>query len=722
MEKVVYRITGMSCVNCAARIDKALNETAGIGRAAVNFAMGELLVEYEPERIRPAEIEGIVTGLGYGIGRAAGGESLVELANEQRRQLRWCLLAMALALPIMATMTIHGNRSVGWLSLLLATAAQFSAGLTFYRGAWYSLKNGSANMDVLVALGTSAAYGYSLVAFLAGWHGGVFFETSAMLIAFIRLGKYLEARARGAAGRALQQLLTLQPERARLLVDGVEQEVAATEVRAGDLLLVRPGESFPVDGEIVAGSGSVDESLVTGESLPVEKAAGDPVVGATVNLDGLLTIRATGVGEDTALARIVRMVQEAQADKAPIQRFADRVSGVFVPVVLLLAAATFLVWHFPLGYDFLFAFRLATAVVVIACPCAMGLATPTAIMVGSGIGLRQGILVRRGSALERLAGLNLLLMDKTGTLTVGRPRLAEFRTATGIADGYFLERLAAAGNLSNHPLARAAADYAAGQGIVPTEPAAGSERSGAGVACRYGGAELLFGSQRFLAEHGIDCLPLAEVAAGFAATGRSLVWLAVDGQLAGVAAFADPLKESSPAALAELRRLGIRCVMLTGDNRAVAAAVAGQLELDDFIAEVRPEGKGELVSGSRQPGVVVGMVGDGINDAPALARADLGIAIGSGTDVAKETGDIVLVRSDLMDVVRAVRLGRATLTKVKQNLFWALLYNVIGIPVAAGLLYPAFGITLKPEYAGLAMALSSVSVVTNSLLLKRIKL
>jgi Cu+-exporting ATPase len=720
MTKSNYQISGMSCVNCAARIDKSLNGMSGITRASVNFAMSELVVEYDEKLTSASAIEQAVSDLGYGI-RGGRGESVSELQGEVRSQRYWFLFSLVLSLPIMATMTLHDNRAVGWLNLVLAAVVQFSAGLAFYRGAWYAVRSGSANMDVLVALGTTAAFGYSVVAFLSGWHGGIFFETSAMLITFIRLGKYLEVRARGAASMALQKLLNLQPERARLLVDGSERDVAVQQVKAGDLLVVRPGESFPVDGEIVAGESSVDESLVTGESRPVEKTPGDPVIGATINLGGLLRVRATGVGEDTALARIVRMVQDAQSDKAPIQRFADRVSARFVPAVLLLAAATFAGWYLFSEQGFVFAFRLATAVVVIACPCAMGLATPTAIMVGSGIGLAGGILVRRGSVLESIASITVLLLDKTGTITEGRPVFSGYSTAAGIDGDFFLERLAAAGSLSTHPLSRAAAEGAGRGRSFPVEAVDSEERSGLGVACSYKGSRLLLGSRRFLEESGVACGPLADEADRFAGEGQSLVWLAVDNSVAGIAAFTDPIKKGSVAAVAALRAMGIKCVMISGDNRSVAAAVAASLSLDGFEAEILPEGKQQVVSEYKAKGFSVGMVGDGINDAPALALADVGIAIGSGTDVAKETGDIVLVRDDLMDVVRAIRLGRATLAKVKQNLFWALFYNVVGIPVAAGALYPAFGITLKPEYAGLAMALSSVSVVTNSLLLKRKK-
>ena len=790
MHHQLYKITGMSCVNCAGRIEKKLSSLAGVRTAVVNFPMEQLKVEYDPALIQAERIEAEIVALGYGASRAdndgelrfgvrgmhcancaatlekkllahpavsavvvnfAREEALVrfdpaginrqeivalvaeagyEAVAEQRgadetglsAQRNWFIFSLVASLPIMATMPLHHNPLVGWMNLALAAIVQFTAGLTFYRGSWYALKNRSANMDVLVALGTSAAFFYSLFAFfgLIGSRSEVFFETSAMLIAFIRLGKYLEARARGRAGDALRKLLKLQADRARLLVDGEEREVPASQVKVGDLLVVRPGETIPVDGEVVAGSSTVDESMVTGESLPVEKEPGAAVTGATGNRTGVLTIRATRVGEETLLAQIVRMVAEAQADKAPIQRFADRVSAVFVPVVLLLALLTFAAWFYGFHHDFLFAFRLAIAVVVIACPCAMGLATPTAIMVGSGVGLNRGILVKKGSVLEHISRLQAVLLDKTGTLTRGEPALTDVATCAGMDDERFLALLAAAESGSNHPLAQAAVRGAAGRGIAAGAVTDYRETGGRGVACIFEGATLLAGNAAFMAESGIDVAPLADRSGRLSAAGKSLAYVAADGVLAGVAAFADQLKETSVPAVAELKRLGIATYMITGDHADVAEAIAREAGVDGFEAEVLPERKQQVVKEYQARGLFVGMVGDGINDAPALAQADVGIAIGSGTDVAKETGDVVLVRDDLMDVVRAVRLGRATLAKVKQNLFWALFYNVLGIPVAAGLLYYPFGITLKPEFAGLAMAFSSVSVVTNSLLLKRV--
>jgi Cu+-exporting ATPase len=692
-----------------------VGEAAGVSSATVNFAAEELTVEYDPAVTGPEAIAVLVKEMGFTAGGA-------DRSGEYLSQRNWFIASLLLSLPIMLTMAMHESPAVGWINLFLASAVQFSAGLTFYRGSWFALKSGSANMDVLIALGTSAAYFYSLLAFFGafGPHGDVFFETSAMLIAFIRLGKYLEARARGKAGESLKKLLKLQADKARLLVDGEEREIPASLVKVGDILVVRPGETIPVDGEVLEGNSSVDESMVTGESMPSEKMPGDKVTGATVNRSGLLRVRAGRVGNDTLLAQIVRMVAEAQADKAPIQRFADRVSGVFVPVVLALAALTFLIWYVPLHREFLFAFKLAIAVVVIACPCAMGLATPTAIMVGSGIGLARGILIKRGSVLENIAGVQLLLLDKTGTLTTGEPVLTDLVPAPLVTIDRLLECLAAAESQSNHPLAQAALGGALLRGTMAGPVTDYRERGGFGVSCIYDGRPLLAGNLRLLAEGGIETGALGDDAKRLVAGGNSLIHVALGGKFLGTAAFADPLKESSALAVSELKRMGISTCMITGDRREVAAAIAQQAGVESFEAELLPGGKKDVVKGCRARGLRVAMVGDGINDAPALAAADIGIAIGSGADVAKETGDVVLVRDDPMDVVRAIRLGKATLAKVRQYLFWALFYNILGIPVAAGALYYPFGITLKPEFAGLAMAFSSVSVVANSLLLKRL--
>ncbi|AAR35825.1 heavy metal translocating P-type ATPase [Geobacter sulfurreducens] len=715
-----FGVRGLHCASCVANLEKKLLADPAVSAAVVNLAQEEALVRFDPSRLGKADIFALVVAAGYTPvePEAEGGEAAAELKGQRN----WFIASLLLSLPIMATMTLHDNRAVGWMNLVLASAVQFSAGLTFYRGSWFALKNRSANMDVLVALGTSAAYFYSLFAFFGafGEHGGhVFFETSAMLIAFIRLGKYLEARARGKAGEALKKLLRLQADKARLVTGDQEREVPASAVRVGDLVRVRPGETIPVDGEVVEGTSSVDESMVTGESIPADKGPGAAVTGATVNRSGVLLVRATRIGEETLLSQIVRMVREAQADKAPIQRFADRVSGVFVPVVIALSALTFALWFWGLHQEFLFAFKLAISVVVIACPCAMGLATPTAIMVGSGVGLSRGILVKRGSVLENISRVQAILLDKTGTLTRGEPSLTDLVPAPGVTEERLLAVLAAAESRSNHPLAQAAVSGAAGRGVVPAPVDGYRETEGGGVACVLDGEPVTAGSARFLVGAGIDTSPLEQAASRLAGEGKSLILVAEAGRLLGVAALADRLKESSPRAVAELKRMGIATCMITGDHREVAAAVAREAGVDSFEAEVLPGRKEEIVREYQAKGYFTAMVGDGINDAPALARADVGIAIGGGTDVAKETGDVILVRDDLMDAVRAIRLGRATLAKVKQNLFWALFYNILGIPVAAGVLYYPLGITLRPEFAGLAMAFSSVSVVTNSILLRR---
>jgi Cu+-exporting ATPase len=719
--EITFGVRGLHCASCVNTLEKKLREHPSVSTAIVNLATETAFVRFDPQRLTVSNVFGLVHAAGYTPVELHDATATAD--DDLRIQRTWLIFALCASLPIMLTMGMHSNRAVMQFNLLLATAVQFSAGLTFYRGAWSSIKNHSANMDVLVALGTSAAYFYSLLAYfgLLGPHREVFFETSAMLIAFIRLGKYLEARARGKAGAALSKLLHLQADKARLVTDAGEKEVPASIVRVGDILLVRPGETIPTDGELVEGSGAVDEAMVTGESLPVLKKPGDSVTGATINKNGVLRVRATRVGEATLLSQIVRMVRDAQADKAPIQRFADQVSARFVPLVIILATATFLVWFFILHADFLTAFRFAIAVVVIACPCAMGLATPTAIMVGCGIALGRGILVKKGSVLETISRVQVLLLDKTGTLTTGTPVMTDLIPVSRKVDtAKLLECLATAEGHSSHPLAQAAVAAAEKAGIKPGEAQDYEERGGYGITCSFGGFRLAVGNERLMEEEGIALAPLADKAGALAAEGKSLIFVAAGTTLVGVAAFADILKTNSATAVSAFKGMGITTCMITGDHADVAAIVARQAGVDSFEAEVLPGRKQEVVKEYQCRGLNVAMVGDGINDAPALARAEVGIAIGGGTDVAKETGDIVLMRDDLLDVVRAIQIGRATLAKVKQNLFWALFYNILGIPIAAGLL-SHYGMVLKPEYAGLAMALSSVSVVLNSIMLRRIE-
>jgi Cu+-exporting ATPase len=717
-----FGVRGLHCASCVARLEKKLLESPAITLAIVNLATETAFVRFDPDHLSPPDIFDIVNAAGYTPVELSESDQAIEDSLQSQRN--WFIFALAASLPIMFTMGIHSNRAVMQLNLLLATAVQFSAGLIFYRGAWSALKNRSANMDVLVALGTSAAYFYSLAAYfgLLGAQHMVFFETSAMLIAFIRLGKYLEARARGKAGDALKKLLQLQADKARLVTEEGEKDVPASIIRIGDVVLVRAGDTIPVDGDVVDGGGAVDESMVTGEAIPVLKEVGQQVSGATVSINGVMRIRATRIGADTLLSQIVKMVREAQGDKAPIQRFADAVSAWFVPVVLLLSVATFLLWYTLLASDFLTAFRFAVTVIVIACPCAMGLATPTAIMVGSGIALGRGILVRRGSALEIISQIQILLLDKTGTLTRGRPEMTDLIPVSRSVDpDRLLECLATAEAHSTHPLAQAVVTAAREAGIQPGEMRDFEERGGYGISCSYNGTRLLVGNDRLMEESGIALTPLARKAAELTAAGKSLVYVAAGNALVGVAAFADMLKPGSTKAVAELKRMGIQTCMITGDHADVAAIVAKQVGVDSFEAKVLPGRKQDIVKEYQARGMIVGMVGDGINDAPALAQAEIGIAIGGGTDIAKEVGDIVLMRDDLRDAVRAIKIGRATLAKVKQNLFWALFYNILGIPLAAGL-FSRYGLILKPEYAGLAMAFSSLSVVLNSIMLKQIKI
>ena len=712
-----FVIQGMTCANCAQTIEKGVVKLSGVSSATVNFAAEKLSVVYDSSQLQDNDLIVKVKDLGY---RAAS-EDQMDL-KEGNTQLSWLLFAAVLSLPIMPLMwfTPLGANTI-YLIFALSTIVQFSAGLTFYRSAWKSLKNLSTNMDVLVAIGITAAYGYSLLALfnIFGISGEVFFETSAMLITFIRFGKWLEARAKGRASQALKSLLNLQADRALLLVDDKEVEVPASQIKVGDRVVVRPGEKIPVDGIVVEGSSAVDEALVTGESLPVEKTSRDEVTGATINVNGRLIVEATRVGSETVLSQIVRMVEEAQGDKAPIQRLADAVSSWFVPVVVCISLMTFLAWYVFTGAGFLFAFKMAIAVLVIACPCALGLATPTAIMVGSSVGLSSGVLFKKASALENISRLQVILLDKTGTLTKGAFSVTDLLTVDGVSETELIQLAAGIESVSNHPLARAVVQYAEDRAVTYPSVDDVEEVAGYGLICKLDGALLLAGNHRLMERESIRIAHFDTQVNEWAEGGKSVIYVARGGRMMGVLALADTLKEGAAETISRLRQLGLETVMITGDRQAAADAVAAQLGLDHVEAEVLPADKLDVVRRYQEKGRVTVMVGDGINDAPALAQADIGIAIGSGTDVAKETGDIVLVKGDIRDVERSIRLGRKTLAKIKQNLFWAFFYNIVGIPIAAGLLYPAFGIVLKPEFAGLAMAFSSVSVVTNSLLLKR---
>lgn len=719
--KKQFKVSGMTCANCALTIEKKLKSTPGVRLASVNFANETVTVEYDPQTINLIGIFDQVKDAGY-----IPLENKHEMEEERTavKQRNWLIFSTVLSLPIMPLMYLPMSRPIMYIILILATIVQFSAGWTFYRGAYHALKNRSANMDVLVALGITAAYGYS---FMTTFHmffptlffeGPNFFDTSALLITFVRFGKYLEAKAKGRAGQALKRLLELQADKARLLLNGIEKEVAAADLKIGDIVIVKPGERIPLDGEIIEGQASIDEAMLTGESIPVDKGVGDPVIGATINRSGSIKVKTTKTGKDTVLSGIIKMVEDAQGVKPPIQRLADTISNYFVPAVVTLALLTFLIWYFALHSTFVFAFTAAIAVLVIACPCALGLATPTAIMVGSGVGLNRGLLFKSAAVLESISGLQAIGFDKTGTLTKGNPEVTDIIAIAPYKEIELLEIAAAGENPSIHPLAQAVVKRAKRENLPIAEVKDYKEESGHGIICSYQGQPLLIGNMKLMQNHHVDIANVEESFRLLAESGKTTTFVALNGKTIGLIALADVLKESTKEAVSRLHSLGLKTFMITGDNKKVAGVVAEQVGIDEFVAEVLPEDKINVIRRYQQQGFKVAMVGDGINDAPALAQADIGIAIGSGTDVAKETGDVILVRNDLLDVERAIRLGRKTLNKIKQNLFWALIYNAIGIPVAAGILYPVTGKLLPPEWAGLAMAFSSVSVVTNSLLLR----
>jgi len=733
LEQIQLQITGMTCAACAARIEKGLNRLPGVARAHVNLAMETAHVEFSPAAVSVADVIRRVEQLGYQAALKKEREDEKDRRRREiRRQQRRFVLSAVLSLPLLWTMAGHfsflsflwvpGWLLNPWVQLALATPVQFVVGGPFYIGAYKALRNRSANMDVLVALGTSAAYFYSLYltigwAFAPGAHHAppLYFETGAVLITLIVLGKLLEAVAKGRTSEAIKTLMGLRAKTALVVRDGREIEIPAEEVAVGDIVLVRPGDKIPVDGEVVEGSASVDESMLTGESLPVEKGPGDPVIGATVNLNGMLRVRATRVGKETALAQIVRVVEEAQGSKAPIQRVADVISGVFVPIVVGIALATFLIWFlWAAPGDFAKALRNAIAVLVIACPCALGLATPTSVMAGSGRAAELGILFRGGEHLELTHRIDTVVLDKTGTITKGKPELTDV-TAAALGEREFLRLLAGAEKPSGHPLAEAVVRGAAARGADIPDAEAFEALAGFGVRAVVEGKEVLAGNRRLMARYGVELPEQAlHAAQKLEEDGKTAMFVALDRAYAGMAAVADTLKETSREAVERLKAMGVELVMVTGDNERTARAIARQAGIERVLAEVLPEGKAEEVKKLQAQGRKVAMVGDGINDAPALAAADIGMAIGTGTDVAMEAADVTLMRGDLTGIADAMAMSRKTMANIRQNLFWALAYNSLGIPVAAA----GF---LAPWVAGAAMALSSVSVVLNALRLQRVK-
>ncbi|KAA0587111.1 copper-translocating P-type ATPase (plasmid) [Azospirillum oryzae] len=716
-------VTGMTCASCSGRVEKALSRLPGVDQASVNLATERAHVVAYAGSVDIADLVAAVEKVGYGAAPVGqGGEQAEEeaRAGRSRRELHHVLIAAALSLPLLAGMVgdLFGADWMlpAWTQLFLASIVQFWLGARFYRAGWNAVRAGAGNMDLLVALGTSAAWGLSLYLMLTAHDGHephLYFEASSVLITFVLFGKWLEARAKGQTAAAIRALMDLRPATARLRRDGVETEVPVERVHVGDHVVVRPGERVPVDGRVVEGSGGVDESMLTGESLPVDKEPGARVTGGSINGDGLLVVETTAVGTETMLAQIVRMVEGAQASKAPIQRLVDRVSAVFVPAVLAVAALTLAGWWI-VGGDLETAIVTAVSVLVIACPCALGLATPTAIMVGTGVAARHGILIKDAEALERAHALTAVAFDKTGTLTEGKPRVTDLIPAEGV-DGETLLRLAAALQAgSEHPLAHALRDRAKAAGMAPEAVTDFRALAGRGVSGSVAGRRLQLGNARAVEEAGLQLGPLAEPADALAATGRTLSWLIETGEpprLLGLVAFGDTVKDSAVTAVASLKAQGVEPVMVTGDGWGAARSVAAALGIERVFAEVLPGDKAAVVATLKGEGKVVGMVGDGINDAPALAAADVGIAMATGTDVAMHSAGVTLMRGDPRLVAGSIDVSRRTYSKIRQGLFWAFAYNVIGIPLAAS------G-NLSPVLAGAAMALSSVSVVVNALTLR----
>jgi len=723
-ENTEFDVYGMTCAACSNRIEKVLNKQSGVKAANVNLATESATVEYNPGLMEENDIIGKIQKLGYDAEvKADNTEKQSNKEKELKRMKRKLIVSAVLTAPLLLTMLVH-LFGVGipdifmnpWFQFALATPVQFIIGWQFYVGAYKNLKNGSANMDVLVALGTSAAYFYSLYEALKtignpAYTPHLYFETSAMLITLILVGKYLETRAKSQTTAAISELLNLQAKQARVLRDGEEVMLPVEDVAVGDQLIVKPGEKIPVDGKVMKGQTSVDESMITGESIPIEKTVESEVVGATMNKNGNIVMEATKVGKDTTLSSIVKAVEDAQGSKAPIQRMADVISGYFVPIVVGIALLTFVIWiAFVSPGAFEPALVAAIAVLVIACPCALGLATPTSIMVGTGRAAESGILFKGGEHLERTHELNAIVLDKTGTITKGKPEVTNF---TG--DEETLHLLASAEKGSEHPLAEAIVAYAAEQDIALTDAEEFQSIPGHGIAAVIAGKEVLAGNWRLMDDRQIELGEDLQQVSAYESEGKTAMYVAVDGSYQGIIAAADTIKESAPEAIQELKDQGLEVFMLTGDNERTAQAIAVQAGIDHVMAQVLPEQKAEKVKEIQSQGKKTAMVGDGINDAPALAQADIGIAIGTGTEVAIEAADVTILGGELRLIPKAMKISHATMRNIRQNLFWAFGYNSAGIPVAAvGL--------LAPWIAGAAMALSSVSVVTNSLRLKRMKI
>jgi Cu+-exporting ATPase len=725
-EKAALSISGMTCAACSNRVEKAIKKLDGVLRANVNLASEKAAVEYVPGKTNLDQIIAAVKKAGYEAksDQELDADSEREArVKEYKHQRNMFVLGAVLSFLFLPMMVSDFNMQYGflpgfefhlspWIQFLLATPVQFYVGWRFYSGAYKALRGGSANMDVLVALGTSAAYFYSLVLTLMGATTGFYYEAAAIVITLIILGKLLEARAKGQTSEAIKKLMGLQAKTARVIRDGKEEDIPIEDVVVGDVIFVRAGEKIPVDGEVTDGSSNIDESMITGESMPVSKKAGDTVIGATVNKHGSFKFRATKVGKDTALAQIIKLVEEAQGSKAPIQKLADKISGIFVPIVIGVALFTFAVTWFLAGFTA--ALISAVAVLVIACPCALGLATPTAVMVGTGKGAESGVLIKGAEHLESAHRVTTVVLDKTGTITKGQPEVTDIVTMEGYSENELLRLAATAEKGSEHPLGEAIVNGAKNKQLKLGEASKFNAIPGHGIEVDVEGKQILIGNKKLMKDRNLPIDSILQRMEELEGQGKTAMLMAVDGNLAGIIAVADTVKESSADAIQRLKAMGIEVIMITGDNRRTAEAIAQQVGVDRVLAEVLPEDKSAEVEKLKNDGKMVAMVGDGINDAPALAAAHIGIAIGTGTDVAIEAADVTLMRGDLIGIVDTIRLSKATMRKIRQNLFWAFAYNVILIPVAA------LGL-LNPVLAGGAMAFSSVSVVTNTLFLRRWK-
>jgi Cu+-exporting ATPase len=778
MDTLTLKLRGMSCASCAKRIEKTILSVTGVSECSVNFGAEQAVVKYNPRKTNFKQIQSTVESAGYSAysledeGMMTGeddAQKAVRLAELRNLKIKLAVAAVISILLVVGSLPMMIGVHLAfipawlhnpWLQLILTTPVQFWCGYKFYINSWKALKNRSATMDTLIVLGTSAAYFYSLFATIypeffvnQGLMPEVYYETAAVVITLILLGRLLESRARGQTSEAIRQLIGLQARDARVIRNGKEIDIPIQEVRIDDVILVRPGEKIPVDGEVISGNSTVDESMVTGESLPTKKVPGDEVIGATINKTGSFKFRATRIGKDTFLAQIVQLVQQAQGSSAPIQRLADQVTGWFVPAVISIAVVTFIIW-FSVTRNLSLSLITTVGVLIIACPCALGLATPTSVMVGTGKGAENGILIKDATSLEMAHKIKTIVLDKTGTLTEGKPTVTDFVTVNGTANNNemkLLQLVAAVERNSEHPLAEAIMNYARSQQVNFPEAENFQAFAGSGVQGFVENQLVQIGTQRWLEELSINTSYFQQYKATWEAAGKTVVWIAVDGKIEGLMGIADALKPSSQDAVKALQKMGLEVVMLTGDNRQTAEAIASQVNINNIFAQVRPDEKVAVIKSLQKEGdsletrrnknfsfptahfctdaitcvstphSLVAMVGDGINDAPALAQADVGFAIGTGTDIAIAASDITLISGDLQGIVTAIKLSRATIRNIRQNLFFAFIYNVAGIPIAAGVFYPIFGWLLNPMIAGGAMAFSSVFVVTNALRLRNFR-